>query len=155
MPPRARHSPAFAEFKRAVAEQVQSCGGDGFLRALRVMEPCAGLACMEELVKDTDIMIEPDIWETEAKFMEYYQAKFGNRFTHERFHVGAEAGDFTQAEFANIHFCPDAIQAGPPCTPWAPNGMQLGVQDPRAQVYISCVAAIIYFAQRGSFIWSR
>ena len=58
----------------------------------------------------------------------------------------------TECSFAALKET-DGLVAGPPCTPWAPNGHKQGLGDTAAQVFVSVVAMIITLAQRGCLLF--
>ena len=70
-----------------------------------------------------------------------------------KLHVGHVAGDLLKVDMAKLTDS-EVLLSGPPCTPWAPNGLKKGTLDERADVYERVSDWILELAYRGVLVIS-
>ena len=65
--------------------------------------------------------------------------------------MGHVAGDLLTVDMAKLTDS-EVLLSGPPCTPWAPNGLKKGTLDERADVYERVSDWILELAYRGVLV---
>ena len=55
-------------------------------------------------------------------------------------HLCKVAGDITRIPLAQLQRPVDFLVAGPPCPPWAGQGMRKGCRDPKAKVFMAILS---------------
>ena len=121
-----------------------------FARPLKVSEPCKGLGGFREFCEQGNLPYESvNAMDIEWRFRAFYEklaAVNGKTYDVSGFHE--VRGDVLCVDPADAASC-DCLIAGPPCTPWALNGLRQGIRDPVAQVFLRVLDWLVSLSSRG------
>ena len=67
-------------------------------------------------------------------------------------HLGKVAGDITRIPLAQLQRPVDFLVAGPPCPPWAGQGVRRGYRDPKAKAFMAVLSWVAYLVATGGLL---
>ena len=117
-------------------------------RRLQVAAPCTGIhgcgAAFKTMITAVDSI---HLWDLEPGYRTYlmrHLLDMGMSATRIAFNLGKVCGNLLQMPLSCLRPPLDILVAGPPCPPWAGQGMKKSTQDPRAEVFLRLLAWTVY-----------
>lgn len=87
------------------------------------------------------------VYDLEERYAPLMESLFGKG----NYNLGPVDGDLTKTPLAQLAV-PNFLISGPPCPPWAGNGLKQSQQDERACVFEAVVKWILHFARSDQFL---
>ena len=119
-----------------------------FSRRLFITLPCVGIdGCGTALTAMGVPFIANNVMDLESRYGPYLQKHLNQK----NIYVGKK-GDVTKMDFDKLERPIEVIVSGPPCPPWAGNGLKNGQVDFRADVYVQIVRLAICLIKAGELL---
>ena len=116
-------------------------------RPLVVSMPCVGIdGCGYALSAMGVSYSAVNVYDLESRYETHLRNHLGASC---ELHLGQVEGDLTKHLYSRGLPC-DMLVSGPPCPPWAGNGLKGGAQDARADVFVTVLKYCVHMATMGS-----
>ena len=121
-------------------------------RDLNVAVPCTGIDGAGVALKKLKVPFKASmVFDLDARYHDYLSEHLPEGTT---LHLGKVDGDVCKLEPGMVERPVDMLISGPPCPPWAGQGLKGGRQDPRAQVFIAVVSLVILLVKSGELVFT-
>ena len=125
-------------------------------RPLSIAEPCVGMGGYREMMALSGCTYRAvNVFDVESKLSQYYQglASLG-QVVDANGSFGSNCGDIEKVDLDSLLFA-DGLVAGPPCGPWASNGLRHGGNDERSKVFDTVVKWVGSLGNEGTLALLR
>ena len=110
-----------------------------FPRKVYVSMPCVGIdGCGTALYHMGMNFQANNVMDLESRYAPYLTQHLGTTV-----HAHKTNGDITKLDITKVERPVDVLCSGPPCPPWAGNGLQAGPMDERSEVFLSVLRLAI------------
>ena len=120
-------------------------------RRLRLASPCVGIHgsgyAMKALGIPTDSTHIYDLEAGYAGCLTEHLLSMGMDPVHISLHLGQSFGDVLKVALSYLRAPIDFLISGPPCPPWAGQGIHGSLRDPKAKVFLRIIQWVVFFAK--------
>ena len=125
-------------------------------RPLRVVLPCVGIDGCTHALQEMGIDVEAtnvyDLIDGYDELLRHHYEACSKVVP--QLHLGPELGDITKVALTDLIVPADGICAGPPCPPWAGNGLRGSDEDPRARVFETVLTWTAQLIKSGGLLFA-
>ena len=123
-------------------------------RRLRVACPCLGIDgaghALQMLGVPSDMLNCHDLVQDYRPALEQHLRDMG--MEHIELNLGSTHGNILNVGLSALRKPIDFLIAGPPCPPWAGNGLHNGVKDVRSRVFVTVIQWVCYLIATGGLL---
>lgn len=117
-------------------------------QTLKIAYPCTGVKASGFFEEAWGLRtVSCHVYDLEPDYAALYDSIFGAG----KYCVGPDHGDLLKIKLQDLEV-PNFLIAGPPCPPWAGNGLKRGESDARADVYGAILKWIVHWSRHPQFL---
>ena len=121
-------------------------------RRLKIAAPCTGIdgcgTAFKAMGVNVDICCAYDLEPGYREYLLHHFQELGMLRSDYDLHLGPDEGDLLKMPLHRLLPYIDLICAGPPCPPWAGQGLKKSTNDARASVFLKILEWVVYCIKR-------